>query len=98
MGGRHRPQPAAHGQADASGSALVDRHAGGTWKAPPGVFPAFAIPGTTQEAVRHDPVYRIDTNHFATVEFQGSGWSRRIDSEIAVKSVGTAAELRALAE
>jgi len=53
--------------------ALVDKRAGGTWHAPPGVFPAFGIPGTTSAPIWCDPAYRVEGNHFATIELHTLG-------------------------
>ena len=53
--------------------ALVDERAGGTWHAPPGLFPAFGIPGTTQQQVWYADGYRVTGNHFATVELHSLG-------------------------
>ena len=57
----------------ASPLALVDEHAGGSWSAPPPLFPAFPVPGTTQRATWFEEDYRITANHFATVEFAADG-------------------------
>ncbi len=57
----------------ASPLALVDKKAGGTFQPPPGVFPAFGIAGTTPCTTWCDPVYQVEGNHFATVEFHSLG-------------------------
>jgi hypothetical protein len=53
--------------------ALVDERAGGKFREPPGMFPAFGIPGTTQSNVWCDSNYRVEGNHFATVGFRSLG-------------------------
>lgn len=53
--------------------ALVDPRAGGTWHGPPGMFPAYGIPGTTQREVWVADQYEVSGNHFATLEFQAMG-------------------------
>jgi hypothetical protein len=53
--------------------ALVDERAGGTWHQPPGLFPAFGIPGTTQRPVWSAGGYHVTGNHFATVELHSLG-------------------------
>ena len=62
----------------ASPLALVDERAGGTWGAPPGLFPAFAVPGTTQQATWVEEGYQIVANHFATVDFADAGMRVRM--------------------
>jgi hypothetical protein len=62
----------------ASPLALVDERAGCHWGAPPRVFPAFPIPGTTQQATWFEEGYQIIANHFATVEFADAGMRVRM--------------------
>ena len=43
------------------------------WHEAPDRFPAAAIPGVTRWPVRTAEAYRLNTNHFATIEFQRAG-------------------------
>jgi hypothetical protein len=57
---------------------LVDAAVGGTWRPPPGLFPAFAMPGVPRSTVWVDTSHRVTTNHFATLEFNAHGGRTRM--------------------
>ncbi len=46
---------------------------GGKWHRPPLVFPAVAVPGTTQAATWFEAAHDLATNQFATLEFSADG-------------------------
>ncbi|CAN5789516.1 hypothetical protein BH24CHL6_BH24CHL6_08500 [soil metagenome] len=56
----------------ASPFALIDSRFGGTWYPPPRTFPASAVAGVTQLPTWTSE-HRVETNHFATLEFAAHG-------------------------
>jgi hypothetical protein len=57
----------------ASPFALIDKRFGGTWYAPPELFPAAAIPGAPQSPIWVAMNHQLAEPHFATLEFAADG-------------------------